>query len=347
MLNLRVVRASWLALLATIAGEGGAAAQGNAGIYAGKTITIAVGAPPGGSFDGYARLLARHIGKHLPGQPAVIVSNINGVAGAAAATYVERMSGKDGAYIAATQGSALLDPVLKAAASSNFDPMRVNYLGSAADDNFVCIVRSDAPATNFEDMFKTQVVMGGASASGFLGYIPIMLNNVLGTRFKVVLGYPGSRAIMLAIQNREVQGMCGIPWASLKLQYPDLLKSSDIKLFLQENEKGVVELNRRGIPLSFAYAHNEEQRQVLSIVNAQQVFAFPYFVGAEVPEDRVQVLRRAFMETWQDPALLDDATKMRLDVRPISGEQVQSLLRKIYASPPALLQSARDAITLK
>jgi tripartite-type tricarboxylate transporter receptor subunit TctC len=336
-----------ISALAVIAGVDCARAQDGPAFYKGKTVTIAIGAPPGGSFDGYARLLARHLGEHIPGDPSVVASNMNGAAGAVAAAYVAHVAAKDGTYIAATQGSALLDPILKKTGAANFDPARVNYLGSATDDDYVCIVRSDAPATTFDDMFKTQVVMAGASAGGFLAYVPIMLNNVLGTKFKVVLGYPGSREIMLAIQNREVHGMCGIPWTSLRLQYPSLLKGHEIKVFVQENDKGVPELNKIGIPLIGAYAREEEQRRILAIVNSQQTFAFPYFVAADVPADRVQTLRRAFLATWRDPETLEDAAKMHLDVEPIPGEAIQSLLQKIYASPPALVQKVREALIPK
>ena len=209
------------------------------------------------------------------------------------------------------------------------------------------MVRPDAPATTFDDMFKTQVIMGGIAANGETGYLPIMLNNVLGTKFKVVLGYPGSREIIMAIEKGEVHGMCGMGWSSLKSQYPDLLKNGEIKIVVQENDKGLPEMDKMGVPLTVSYAHDEQQRRILEIIYSQEVFFRPYFVAAEVPADRLQILRRAFMETWRDPDLLKDAATMNLDVGPTSGEEVQSLLQKIYASPPALLQSAKEAIKLK
>ena len=189
--------------------------------------------------------------------------------------------------------------------------------------------------------------MGGSAANDETGYLPIMLNNLLGTKFKVVFGYPGSREIMMAIQKGEIHGMCGMGWLSLKSQYTDLLKNGEIKIVVQENDKGLPEINKMGVPLTVSYAHDEQQRRILEIVYSQEVFARPYFVAAEVPADRLQILRRAFMETWRDPDLLKDAANMNLDVGPTSGEEVQSLLQKIYASPPALLQSAKEAIKLK
>jgi tripartite-type tricarboxylate transporter receptor subunit TctC len=347
MMNLREIQTLSLALLAMTIGADGAYAQGASTDYKGKTLTIVVGTPAGGGFDTAARLLGRYLGKHLPGEPTIVVSNMPGAGSDAAAAYVARVAPKDGTFIAAVTPTAPLDPILEDAAELNYDPSRVNYLGSAMSDLFLCIVRSDAPATTFDDMFKTPVIMGAVTANDFTGYMPIMLNNLLGTKFKMVFGYPGTRGITMALRKGEIHGTCGVPWTSLMSQYPDLLKNGDIKLAVQENDKGLAKLNKMGIPLAVSYAHDEQQLRILEIIYSQEVFARPYFVAAEVPADRVQLLRRAFMETWRDPDVLADAAKMNLDVGPMSGEDVQSLLQKIYASPPALLQSVKEAIKLK
>jgi tripartite-type tricarboxylate transporter receptor subunit TctC len=324
-----------------------AAQDAVAQFYRGKTMTIVVGTAAGGSYDAYARLLARYLGKHLPGGPTVVVNDMPGAGSTVAAAYVARVAPKDGTYIAAPFAEELLDPILEDATDLNYDPSRVNYLGTAISDVFLCIVRPDAPATTFEDMFKTQVIMGGSAAIANSGYLPIMLNNVLGTKFKVVFGYPGSHAITMAIQKGEIHGMCGMGWRALKSQYKDLLDNGEIKILVQENDKGLPEMNKMGVPLTVSYAHDEQQRRILEIVYSQEIFSRPYFVAAEVPADRLQFLRRAFMESWRDPDLLEDAANMNLDVGPVSSEEVQSLLQKIYASPPALLQSAKEAIKLK
>jgi tripartite-type tricarboxylate transporter receptor subunit TctC len=322
-----------------------AAQDAVAQFYRGKTVTIVVGPSAGGGYDTYARLLGRYLGKHLPGEPTIIVTNMPGAGSDVAAAYVARVAAKDGTFIAAPVATIALNPVLEEV--QNFDATRVNYLGSAASDDDLCVVRPDAPAVTFDDMFKTQVIMGGTAATSEVGYMPIMLNNVLGTKFKVVLGYPGTRETIMAIQKGETHGMCGLPWATLKSDYSDLLKNGEIKIVAQENDKGVPELNKMGVPLTVSYAHDEQQRRILEIIYSQEVFARPYFVAAEVPADHLQILRRAFMETWRDPDLLKDAAKMNLDVAPASGEEIQSLVQKIYASPPALLQSAKEAIEPK
>lgn len=322
-----------------------AAAQGAvAQFYRGKTLTIVVGTSAGGGYDTYARLLGRYLGKHIPGKPNVVVSDMPGGASKVAAAYVARVAPKNGTFIAAPFATEPLAPILEKASGLNYNPNDVNYLGSAASDDYLCVVRSDSPATTFDEMFKTPVVMGGVAADSETGYLPIMLNNLLGTKFKVVLGYPGSREITLAIQKREINGMCGLGWTSLTARYPAMLKSGMIKIVLQENNEGLPVLNKKGIPLSISYAHNEQQRRVLEIVNSQEIYSRPYFVAKEVPADRVQALRRAFMDAWHDPALLKDAARMKLDVEATPGTKVQALLQKVYASPPALVESVRQAI---
>jgi tripartite-type tricarboxylate transporter receptor subunit TctC len=324
-----------------------AVAQDATPFYKGKTVTIVVGTSAGGGYDTYARLLGRYLGKHIPGNPDVVVSNMPGGGSKVAAGYVARIAPKDGTFIAAPYATEPLAPILEDKSGLNYDPNTVNYLGSAASDDYLCIVRSDASATTFEDMFKTQIVLGGVAETSETGYLPILLNNLLGTKFKVVLGYPGSSEIMLAVQKKEIDGMCGLGWTSLEAQYPAMLRNGEIKIFLQENNQGLPELNKRGVPLSISYARDDEQRRILEIINSQEIYSRPYFVAAEVPADRLQGLRRAFLETWHDPELMKDAANMHLDVGPSSGEDVQALLRKVYANPSEILEKAKEAIKLK
>lgn len=347
MMDLRKIRRMSLALLAICIGVGCAHAQDTAPYFNGRTITIVVGSSAGGGYDTYARLLGRYFGKHIPGEPSVVVTNMPGAGSDVAAAYVARVAVKDGTFIAAPFATQPLDPVLGDPTGVNFDPSRMNYLGSAMSDDYLCIVRPDAPATTFDEMFKTQVIVGASAPSASTGIVPIMLNNMLGTKFKVVFGYPGAVEITMAIEKGEIQGMCGIGWLSLKSEYMNMLKSGEVKIVVQAIGKGLPELDKMGIPLTVSYAHNEEQRRIFEIIYSQEIFARPYFVAAEVPADHLQILRRAFMETWRDPDLLADAAKMNLDVGVTSGEEIQSLLQKIYASPPALLQSVKEAIKLK
>jgi tripartite-type tricarboxylate transporter receptor subunit TctC len=340
--------ATFLAAAFTLCRIGpGSAEDAVAQFYHGKTVTILVGSQPGGGYDTYARLLARYLGKYIPGRPNIVVANMDGAGSEIAAGYVARVAPKDGTYIVASNQNQPLDSILQDAGKLNYDPSLMNYLGSAATNETLCIVRSAAPVTRFDDMLKTQLTIGGVAANVPMGYEPLVFNKLLGTKFKVVLGYSGSRDIILAMSRGEIDGLCGIGWASLTPDDMKKIEKGEIKIAVQANDKGVPELNKMGVPLTVSYAHSEEQRRILEIIDSQEIFARPYFVAEELPADRLQALRHAFMQAWADPDLLANAAKMHLAVDPMSGEEIQSVLQKIYASPPALLHSAREAIEPK
>jgi len=322
------------------------AAQSVEQFYRGKTVAVVVGSSPGGGYDAYARLLSRHFSRHIPGAPAVVVSNMPGGGSEIAAAYVANVAAKDGTYIAATYSNQPLDSVLENVPLLPYDPKKLKYLGSAAQDDWLCIVRSNSPTQTFSDTFKTQVLVAGVM-NAQSGYVPMMMNRLLGTKFKVIVGYPGSREQVQAIQTGEVDGMCGLGYTSLKSQYPSMLKNGEIKIILQEMEKGLPELTSMGVPLIGSYVNDEVKRRVFEIVNSQQEFSRPYFVGPGVPEDRLEALRTSFMQAWKDPALLKEAEKMGLDVMPMSGVDLQALLEKIYSSPPEVLKLAREAVDMK
>jgi tripartite-type tricarboxylate transporter receptor subunit TctC len=340
----------WILLLVlpALVGEAvDARAQDAGSFYKGKTVTIEIGVPPGGSFDAYARVFARHLAKHIPGEPTVVVSNMPGAGSRLAAAYVARQAPKDGTVIAAITNSEPLDPILDATAKLNYNPSRVNYLGSATSDVFLCVVRKGAPGTRLDDMFKTPVVMGGTQATNEIGYIPILVDNFLGAKFKVVFGYPDTPSLMLAMQANEIDGNCGVTWTTIRSRYWDQVEKGEIKIVLQENDKGVPQLDKMGVPVTLSYVHDEQRRRILEVINSQEKFGRPFFVAEGVPSNRVQTLRSAFLDTWRDPETLADAENAKLDVDPISGEEVQALVQKVYGNPPDLLQAARDAIKQK
>ena len=318
----------------------------DADFYKGKTLTVVIGTEPGGPYDTYARLFARHLPKQLPGQPTVIATNTPGAGSENAATYVAKIAPKDGTVIAATFASQPLNPILSDLIG-DYDYRRLNYLGSAASETSVCLVRAGAPTTKFDEMFKTQVVMGGAARNTASGYQPTILNRLIGTKFKIVLGYPGTPNIHHAIAKGEIDGQCGLGWLAMKSTYASQLETNEILPVAQLSEKGHPELNAKGIPLVFSYANDERTRGIMRIVYAQQVFARPYFVAAEVPPERVSLLREAFMATWNDPELRADAAKTKLEVEPVSSGEIKNLLDKVYASPPELLKAAQATVSGK
>lgn len=336
-----------LAVAIASALAGPAAAQDLAAVWRGKTVNILVGTSAGGGYDTYARVLGRHLGKHIPGNPNVVVSNMAGAASNTMSGYIASVAPKDGTYIGAPFSTQLLGPILDEPGTARYDATKLNYIGSANEDALLCIVRKDAPATTFADAFTREDVMGGTAETGSTGYLPLLLNNVLGTKFKVVFGYPGSREMIMAMEKNELHGACGMGWSSMLTQYNDLLRENRVALLVQERIKGHPDMDRLGVPRSGDFAKTEEQKAILEIIYSQETFGRPYFVGPDVPRERVDALRRAFMETWRDPELLAETTKMNLEVGPLSGEDMQALLARIYASPPELRQKAREAIRLK
>lgn len=321
-----------------------AMAQGSVeAFYRGKTITMMIGSNPGGGYDAYARLVGRHIGKYIPGRPNVVPSNMAGAGGNTVASYVYAVAPRDGTVIAATSPGSLLDPLLAEKNTLQHDPLKFNYLGSANGENFTCIVRKDAGVKSFEEVFSKEVIIG--VSGGTTHDMPRALVNVLGAKLKLIAGYPGTREIMLAMDKGEVQGICGQGIANISWQRPDWFRDgSPVSVLVQESIKGDPELNKIGVPLALDFAKTPEQRKILQIVYAQGVFTRPFLVAPDVPAERVEALRKAFMQVLADPELLAEAEKQKLVISVISGAELEGMIREIYATPPEVVEKVRKAI---
>jgi tripartite-type tricarboxylate transporter receptor subunit TctC len=315
--------------------------------YHGKTITIDVGSSAGGGYDTYARLMARFLGRHMPGNPTILPQNMPGAGSNLMSAYVANVAPKDGTIIGANFAGAVLEPLIGEHPTGTYDPSKLNYIGSANNDVFLCFARTDAAVKKFSDLFTNELIVGASADGGSTRDFPVLLNNVLGTKFKIVNGYPGTREIGLAIDKGEVQGQCGTGWSSLITSHADWVRDHKINILAQEETNGYPDLNKQGVPRTVDFAKTSEQREILELVYSQEVFARPFMVAAEVPKERVEALRKAFMETWADPDLLAEAKKINLDVAAISGADVQALIRKAYATPPDVIAKAKDALVPK
>ena len=315
--------------------------------YHGKTITIDVGSSAGGGYDTYARLMARFLGRHMPGNPTILPQNMPGAGSNLMSAYVANVAPKDGTIIGANFAGAVLEPLIGEHPTGTYDPSKLNYIGSANNDVFLCFARTDAAVKKFSDLFTNELIVGASADGGSTRDFPVLLNNVLGTKFKIVNGYPGTREIGLAIDKGEVQGQCGTGWSSLITSHADWVRDHKINILAQEETNGYPDLNKQGVPRTVDFAKTPEQREILELVYSQEVFARPFMVAAEVPKERVEALRKAFMETWADPDLLAEAKKINLDVAAISGADVQALIRKAYATPPDVIAKAKDALVPK
>jgi tripartite-type tricarboxylate transporter receptor subunit TctC len=331
-------------LAVALAFSGSAAAQDSvAEFYRGKTVRITVGSAVGGGFDGYARLVGRHFGKHVPGNPTVVVQNIPGSGSNKAAAYVAMQAPRDGTAIGAIQPGAVLQP-LHSEIPVPHDPSKFTLVGSASSSIYLCIIRSDAPIKNFEEAFSKEVIIGTSGEGSTLREMPVLLVNVLGVKLRLVGGYAGSNEILLGIDRNEVQGMCGLGWSSISMQRGESFRNGTFKAIVQEDLNGHPDLNRSGVPLAISFAKTAEDRQVMELMYSQNLFGRPYVLPEGVPPERVAALRKAFMATMNDPALIAEAAKAGMELGAMSGEDVQAMVTKLYALPASTIARARKSM---
>jgi tripartite-type tricarboxylate transporter receptor subunit TctC len=311
--------------------------------YKGKQINIVIGSDVGGGYDSYARVLARHLGNYIPGKPTIVPQNMPGAGSNKAAAYVYGLAPKDGTVIGAIQPGAILQPLLGENPVQH-DPSKFIYVGSANSDVYLCLARADAPAKSFQDTFTKEITLGASGEGATTRDLPMMLNNVLGTKLRLVSGYAGTREITLAIERNEVHGICGLGWTSLAATHPDWLTNGTIKILAQETTRGQPDMDKMGVPLALSFAKTDEDRQVMELVYSQGLFGRPYLLPPGVPPERVAALRKAFIAALQDKDLLAEAKKIKLDIEPLPGEEVQGMVAKVYAMPANVVSRAKRAL---
>jgi tripartite-type tricarboxylate transporter receptor subunit TctC len=340
-----------LAALSIVPASSVSAQDSVAPFYKGRQITVVVGSSPGGGYDIYARLLARHLGKHVPGNPSVIVTNMPGAGSNAAVAHVYNVAPKDGTFIVAPQNSAIMDALFDAALGNarrlRHDATKLIQLGSATTDHYVCIARADAPVKTFKQALTQEFLIGASQPGTSTRDYPAMLNNTTGAKIKQVSGYPGTREITLAIEKNEVHGLCGFSWSSLNAQKPDWIKSGFIRVIVQEHDKGNPDINKMGVPLAVDFATSPENRKIMELIYSSETFGRPYMLGPGVPEDRVAALRQAFMAAMADKDLLAEAQRIGLAVDPISGGDLQKLAGDIFATPLPFVEKVKDALVYR
>jgi tripartite-type tricarboxylate transporter receptor subunit TctC len=314
--------------------------------YRGKTVNIVVGSAVGGGFDGYARMVARHLGKHVPGNPVVVVQNMPGAGSNKAASFVALQAPKDGTTIGAIQPGAVVQPLVSDQAVPH-DPSKFIMLGSGSYSVYLCMLRSDAPAKSFEETFTKEVIIGTSGEGSTLREMPIMLTNVLGAKLRLVSGYAGSREVLIAIERNEVHGICGMGWSSIAMQQREWIRNGTLKIIAQEDLKGHPEVNKMGVPLTISFAKTKEDSQVMEMMYSQSLFGRPYVLPPETPPERVTALRQAFMAALADKELLAEAERSGFDIGPMSGEDLQALVAKLYALPPEVIERAKQSLIYK
>jgi tripartite-type tricarboxylate transporter receptor subunit TctC len=328
--------------IAAVVGAPRAAAQAT-DFYADKTIDFIVGSNPGGGYDVYARAIARHLSKHIPGKPNIVVKNMPGAGSAKAVVFVHSIAPKDGTVIGASFPGALMEPLLGDRGKAQYDPTKLQYLATADNGTRICVTWHTSKTKTFMDAQTLKTVLGASQAGGSSRDYAFMHNRLNGTKFEVVSGYKGSVDILLAIERGEVEGMCGFDWSSIKTQRPDWVRDKKVNFLVQVAMQPEPTLTKMGVPSLWSFISNPEDRQVAELIVTQQVFGRPYFAPPGTPAAQVKILRDAFSAVLTDKDFLVDAEKARLDVEPLDGIKVQELVEKAYASPAHIIEKAKRA----
>ena len=312
--------------------------------YAGKTIDFIVGTPPGGGYDIYARAVARHMSRHIPGQPGIVIKNMPGAGSAKAAQFISMIAPKDGTAIAAIMPGAIMGPLLDERADALFDPTKVLYVGTANSGTRVCFTLKGSKIRTFDDVLREKAVFGGVSINDSTQEYGYLHKRTSGARYDVVSGYRGTPDIALALERGELDGVCGWDWSSLKAQKPDWLRDNRLNVLLQVSLAPHPELTRMGVPTVWQYVKSDDDRKIVELVISQTVFHRSYIAPPGTPPQQLETLRTAFDATVQDKEFLEDAEKLRIDIAPLSGAKVQELVTKLYATPKDIVERARAAI---
>jgi tripartite-type tricarboxylate transporter receptor subunit TctC len=331
-------------VFAAVAGATLALPAAAADYYAGKTVELVVGGDAGGGYDIYARAVARHLTRHIPGNPTIVVKNMPGAGSTRAGIYIGTVAPKDGTSIGAMMPGAIIGPLLDEKPSQQFDPTKVLYIGTADSGVRVCATYENSKIKTFEDAQRQKTVLGASSAGGATRDYGYMHNHTAGTKFDIVTGYKGTVDITLAMERGEVDGMCGWDWSSVKSQKSDWISDKKANVLVQVSLEPLEELTERGVPHIWKFVTKDDDRKVAELVVSQQVFQRSYIVPSQTPAEALGILRTAFDAAMKDAAFLVDAEKMKISITPLSGGKVQDLIARLYATPKEFVERAKVVI---
>jgi len=309
----------------------GANAQTAAEFYRGKSVDLDIGYSVGGGYDLYARLIARHLGKHIPGNPAVVTKNMEGAGSLRLANYLYSAAPRDGSVIGATSRGAPFDPLLNEK-GAQFDASKFSWIGSANNEVSVCVALTSSGIMKFDDLLTRPLTVGSTGIGDDTYQFPTLLNAVLGTKFKIINGYPGSNEVSLALERGEVEGRCGWSWSSIKATRMNWITNKRITVLAQLSLSKHPDLP--DVPLIMDLAKTDEQRQMFKMIFARQVMGRPYLAPPDLPADRLAALRQAFAATMTDKDFLSETEQNKFEINPVSGEQLTTLVNEIYRTPP-------------
>jgi tripartite-type tricarboxylate transporter receptor subunit TctC len=320
-----------------------ASAQSVEDFYKSRAVTIMVGFNVGNIYDTVMRTVARHIGKHIPGNPTVIPVNRPGAGSLAAANQVYNASPRDGTVIGVFNRSIPTEPLLGSSAAAKFDATKFTWIGNVGNEVSVCVARKQTEVRTWADFISKPLQVAVTSTSADTGVYPLLLNNMFGAKLKLVTGYQGGADMTLALERGEVDGRCGWSLGGIKTARPAWLKDGPINFPVQLGLRRSPDL--AGVPLIMDQAKNDQQRRTLKLIMSRQELAYPFAAPPDLPDDRTKALRTAFDRTMKDPEFLLEAEKQAIEVAAMTGAEVDRLMKEIYETPPDLVAEARRVIS--
>jgi tripartite-type tricarboxylate transporter receptor subunit TctC len=307
--------------------------------FKGRTVTMVIGYSAGGGYDLYARVLAKYIGQHIPGDPTVVAQSMPGAGSLKAANYIYSVAPKDGTYIGTFARGMPLDPLL--IGNAKFDGRKFTWLGSITKDTSVCITWQDSPIKTWADLFTTDSKFGGEGAGSDPDIFATVLRVVFDAKVKLITGYPGTADMTLAMERGEIDGLCGISWSTIVSRHQDWLDAHAIHVLVQAALTPDPALP--GVPLMSDETQDEQKREMLKLILAPQVIARPIAAPPGLPPGRAETLQKAFADTMKDPAYLAEMARLGMDVAPVSPQAIDALLAELYAAPPDVVRAAAHA----
>jgi tripartite-type tricarboxylate transporter receptor subunit TctC len=312
--------------------------------YAGKTITFIVGTDFGGGFSIYARAIAKHLPRLIPGRPTIVLKNMPGAGGAVASTWLYQFAPRDGTIIASVSPNAILGRLL-GDNRTGYEPTQFNYLAGAERSTRLCVTFHDSRVRTLADALMRTAVIGASTVGSPTREYAAIVRHALGVRFEIVSGYKGPPDLFAAMERGEIDGVCGIDWSALKAQHPDWLRENKLNILLQGSLAPHPELVLLGVPTPWSYIKNDiDRRAVELMVEFQQAFGKAYLAPPDVPAELVQILRGAFSALLHDPEFLADAKKLRIEITPQAGEDIARVVERLYAAPRAVVDRLRQIV---
>ncbi len=342
---MKAFRTVLFAIVATCSAAATAGADPIADFYRGKQLQILVRSAPGGSYDLYSRLVANHMMKYIPGHPTYVLRHMTGAAGIQAINFMENVAPKDGTVMTIVNNGAPGDQALGLAEGMKADMAALNWIGNITSSNEIMVAWHTAPVKSFADAKKIPLIIGAAAVSSVGTKFGAVTNNLLGTKFKVIYGYPGGAPLNLAMERGEIQGRASGVWATVKATTPQWIVEKKINVLMQVGLKREPDLP--DAPLLIELAEDAEQRAIFDFITKGALVGRPFAVGSGVPKERVAALRQAFDRTIVDPNFLAEAEKMKAEISPVGGAELQQLIVDIIQAPADIRAKAKKAMELR